>query len=87
MTGLDLMRKFPETYALRMMKWARSDLLATYGDFFMDYTFEINSQTPVNTYYFFLSPAIAIICVKYPCFFLAYFNLEFEIIFALAFAG
>ena len=48
LTGLDLMRKFPENIALPLMKRARSDLCQVYGDFFMEYTFEINSQKPVR---------------------------------------
>ena len=44
MTGLDLMRKFPESMSRSLMKTVRKDLTQRYGEYFMDYTFEINSQ-------------------------------------------
>ena len=48
MTGLDLMRKFPENMARPMLKKARKDLTNTYGEYFIDYTYDINSQQPVR---------------------------------------
>ena len=50
MTGLDLMRKFPENMARPMLKKARKDLTNTYGEYFIDYTYDINSQQPVRIY-------------------------------------
>ena len=52
MTGLDLMRKFPENMARPMLKKARKDLTNTYGEYFIDYTYDINSQQPVRIYLF-----------------------------------
>jgi len=47
-TGLDTMRAFPPSVALPLLKRIRKDLTRTYGHFFIDYTFEINSQTPAT---------------------------------------
>lgn len=48
MTGLDLMRKFPESMSRSLMKTVRKDLTQRYGEYFMDYTFDINSQKPAS---------------------------------------
>ena len=54
MTGLDLMRKFPENMARPMLKKARKDLTNTYGEYFIDYTYDINSQQPVSIHLYIL---------------------------------
>ena len=48
MTGLDLMRKFPEKIARPFLKKARKDLTNLYGEYYIDYTYDINSQLPVR---------------------------------------
>ena len=47
-TGLDVIRKFPENMARPILKKARKDLTNTYGEYFIDYTYDINSQQPVR---------------------------------------
>ena len=41
-TGLDVIRKFPEKMARPMLKKTRKDLTNIYGEYFIDYTYDIN---------------------------------------------
>jgi len=47
-TGLDALRMLPKRYGPSLMKWSRKDLTAQYGEEFLDYVYEINSQTPAS---------------------------------------
>ena len=53
-TGLDVIRKFPEKMARPMLKKARKDLTNIYGEYFIDYTYVINSLQPVRIYLSFI---------------------------------
>jgi hypothetical protein len=45
--GMDIIRALPSSLGPKLIKAARKDLLATYGDEFLEYIIEINSAKPV----------------------------------------
>lgn len=47
--GMDILRALPMSLGPKILKAARKDLAATYGNEFLDYIFEINSAKPVST--------------------------------------
>ncbi|CBY10424.1 unnamed protein product [Oikopleura dioica] len=64
--GMDIIRALPSSIGPKLIKAARKDLLATYGDEFLEYIFEINSAKPASGELAFSSLNAGFGYAKYP---------------------